>query len=59
MYCNSKDLYRLTDTLLGRHFTIVPIGRQKINNYPDIPTNILCNKYVKYFYDNTCNIIHN
>ena len=50
---NSRSLYRLTDTLLGR---------QKINNYPDIPINILCNKFVKHFSDksiNTCNIIHN
>ena len=52
---NSRALYRLTDTLLGR---------QKINNYPDIPINyvILCNKFVKHFSDkliNTCNIIHN
>ena len=50
---NSRALYRLTDTLLGR---------QKINNHPDIPINILCNKFVKHFSDkliNTCNILHN
>ena len=43
----------MTDTLLGR---------QKINNYPDIPIHILCNKFVKHFSGkliNTCNIIHN
>ena len=38
---NSRALYRLTDNLLVR---------QKINNYPDIPINILCNKCVKHFF---------
>ena len=33
---NSRALYRLTDALLGS---------QKIKNYPDIPINILCNKF--------------
>ena len=34
------ELYRLTYTILGR---------QKITNYPDIPINILYNKFVKMF----------
>ena len=44
---NSIDLYRITDTLLSR---------QHINNYPDIPINILCYKFVKNFSDKLINI---
>ena len=42
--------------------TYTLLGRQKINNYPDIPIHILCNNFIKHFSDkliNTCNIIYN
>ena len=57
---NSRALYSLTLSNSNSYVTL--LGRQKINNYPDIPIIILCNKFVKHFSDkliNTCNIIHN